>query len=245
MPYLNQRRAHRIPCELPTRIYGSLTDLDAQVLDLSRTGLRIRLPLDALGVEEAGDMLALARAVDRHMGPRFNLDLNHVALGPLLRKRVHLVRIGEAPLAEGLVELGCEFRVPLSDDESGVLELDLPAIEVAHTVAVRAGPPARRFAAYLHPSAGWGGRKLAGTTPGLEDGTALFMADGSARLAVPDLDVTTVARALAGSFGPRPVLEIRDGTQCVWAGPTRVRQIETAAPRSREMRVEVEAVAGY
>ncbi|MDJ0976608.1 MAG: PilZ domain-containing protein [Planctomycetota bacterium] len=240
--FMEQRRAHRIPCELPIRIYGPGADIDAQIHDVSRTGLRIRVPLAALGSLADHDMLDLARAVDQHMGAWFNMDLNHEELGPLVRKRVRLVRLGETSKDTDVLELGCEFGVPLSNDESSVLDLDLPALDAPVPLQVRSGPRPRRYAAYLNPSNGWHGRRLAGTTPGLRDGGAVFCADSGSGLGLQEVDVTTIARALAGAYGPRPVLEILQGTQCVWAGPTRIRQVEAAPAPSREMRVGVEAV---
>ncbi len=245
MTFIEQRRAHRLPCEYPVRIYGEGADMDAQLHDVSRTGARICIPLVALGGVHAGDLLSLARAVDNYVGSWFNVDLNHEVLGPLLRKRVRVVRLGEGFREGEFLELGCEFSVPLSDDESCVLNLDLPPIGTPPPLQIATGPRPRRFPAFLHPSAGWHGRRLAGTTSGIQDGGALFCADSGAAFSSDDLGVTTLARALAGSFGPQPVLEIRQGEQCVWLGSTRVREIESAAPRSREMRVRVEPVSPY
>lgn len=240
--FTEQRRAHRVPCELPTRIYGAIVDLDAQTHDLSRTGARIRLSLAALGGMDPDDVPGLARAVDQHLGVWFTMDLNHEELGPLVRKHVRLVRLGQ-PTRDGcFLELGCEFGVPLTEAESAVLDLDLPPLDAAVPLVVRQGHRPRRYAAYLYPSKGWPGRRLIGTTPGMEAGNAVISADSGAGLGLRDADVTTIARALASAYGPQPVLEILQGTQCVWVGPTRIRQVQTASPPSREMRIGVEAI---
>jgi len=241
MPFLEQRRAARMACALPARLYGRGSDLDGTVEDVSRIGIRLSLPLASLCEGPGVDMLHLARAVEAYLGPRFNLDLNPEMLGPLVRKRLRIVRIGQDRDKPDALELGGEFGVPLSEDESRMLELNLPPLGHVPPLPVRTGRRSQRYEAYLHPSAGHRSAPLAGTSSAPEAGRALFHASRATGLDVRAPDVTTLALALAGAFGPEPVLELRRGTVQIWSGRTRIQHIETAAPASSEVRVHVRA----
>ncbi len=237
----HQRRALRVPCNLPARVFGRDADVRGTVLDISRMGLRLHVDLAALGCLDGDDLLRLGRVVEQHFGARFNVDLDHEALGQLVRKRLHVVRLGQERGREGTLELGCSFTEPLSDDETRVLDLDLPPMGTPPPPPVLTGPTARRqYEAYLLPTEGYGGRMLPGRTTGLSDTRATFRANPNQGLDLSDREVSTMAMALAREYGPAPVLEIVDGNHQLWAGEARVRHVAAAPSEPHALQLDVE-----
>ncbi len=241
MTMINQRRALRVTCELPVRIYGRASDLFGTLNDVSRMGVRLCVSLDSLGCDQGHDLLRLGHMVEQHLGARFNMDLNHDVLGPLVRKRLHVVRLGQGREDEGVLELGCEFGVPLSEDESKMLALDLPPLGTMPPAPVLTGPNAsRRYEALLLPTEGFGNRMLSGRTHGLSNRMATFCANPSQGLKLRDREVSTMAMALAREYGPSPVLEIVDGRHQLWAGRAQIRHVESVATESNGLCLQVE-----
>jgi len=124
----NRRRAERIEVGIPAQIYTSTGFLAAKVCDLSRTGLRLRIQADALGMQPTKDMGVAARRVADALAPHFALDLDYEKFGPLLQRGVELTRIGLPADGPGEVEICCAFDEPLDDHVTGILDAQLPAV---------------------------------------------------------------------------------------------------------------------
>jgi hypothetical protein len=124
----DRRRAERVPVSLPAQLYSTQGFLDAQVGDLSRTGLRLQVPARRLGVDPAGGLRAAAEAIARALGPSFAMDLDYRKLGPLLQRTVHLTRLTLPPGDPPRVEFCCAFDKALGDEEAAFLGQELPPV---------------------------------------------------------------------------------------------------------------------
>ena len=230
---LDQRRASRISCELPIRIYGRMDDVLGEVKDMSRTGVRLQVSLPA----RVDDIQKVARAVEQYLGVLIKVDLNQAAP---VRKQLRIVRLGHESLEDGKVELGCEFDWPLTDEEVWRIGLHVPPMRSSMMPATSTQRMQRRYSAYLIASEGWRTPVMSGTTPGLDKNAVLFQADRTPRFRPASDDVTTVAMELARSYGPEPLVEIVDGHRQVWKGPTRIRRVQSNTSSSSLMRVWAE-----
>ena len=243
MSTAEHRGALRIPCAYPVRVAARGRTYTGTMQDVSRTGLRMWIPTGALGTDE-DSLLVVAQLVDELMGSRFQGDLHHEMLGPLVRKRMHLVRLGQSD-AQQAVELGCEFDEPLTDEETGMLGLGLPQLGVTTAEAYRHVPAPRKrsaasqeepppliapkgYDAYVHPTDGLPTEPLAGETYGIKDQEAVVRAQRTADLAA---DIPSLTIALAKGYGPEPVLEILDGLRMVWSGKADIRRVELTGPK--------------
>ena len=129
----------------PVMLHTLGGDFEAQIVDLSRTGLRLRLPAEGLNEE-------VRRAAERMaevLAPTFHVDLHFKRLGPLLSKEAEPVRVSIPTDAQNVVEVACEFFDYLDDEEIGYLELkaELPELdesveEWVPVAAAASAPPA-------------------------------------------------------------------------------------------------------
>lgn len=113
------------------RITSPHVQLDAFMVDASRSGLRLRVPGGPLGLYPLAPLSAVAQQVAKLLGVEFEACLHPVRLGSLLVKRVRPVRIGTIDAASADFELGCALSQPFSDEESAMLELGLHKVDAA------------------------------------------------------------------------------------------------------------------
>ena len=244
MSCTENRNALRVPCELPIRLAAQDRHFSALIQNVSRTGLYFALPTSELGTDD-DSLLVLAHLVDELLGARFEGDLNFEALGPKVRKQLHLVRLGQNGV-EPTVEIGCEFGNPLTDEETELLGLGLPAVGVTTPDAYRAVEAAdseesggflpKGYDAYVHPTHGLPTEPLAGETFGMKDHEAVVQAPLSSKLR--GVEVPSMTIALTQAYGPAPVLEILDGLRMLWSGQADIRHVELTGPRSVNIHME-------
>jgi len=122
----DRRHADRVPVGMQARVHAPQGDLDVRVCDLSRSGFRLDLPADALGLDTPPDEAQATRAVAAALHRCFAVSLNHDRLGSLLRRHVDLVRVELPGEPEGMLELCCSFVEPLEEAEVELLEAHLP-----------------------------------------------------------------------------------------------------------------------
>lgn len=238
----DKRGALRVPCDFPVRVYGQLREVPGRLVNISRTGLRISLPLSRILTSSALDFGALAHAVGQMLGSSFMADLHYEMLGQLIRKKLHLVRVGDVDPETDLLEIACTFDDPLRDEETVMLGIGLPPIGETRVTAYKnvpaprrrgdpedATPPQPRPAAYegiLHPSEGYLTEPLVGATEGVIDGEALVLIPAARILALPDATGTDPLSLLRLWYGPGPRMEILDGLHMVWSGPVQLEELE-------------------
>lgn len=126
MGMIEQRAAKRIECDFPLRLVSDLQTIDAVACDVSRTGIRVRIPGRALGVHRLSSLVEIARRVSNMLGEVFVADFHPDRLGGLVRKTLHPIRIGQRDWESADVELGCQIPEGLCDDIAGMLGLLLP-----------------------------------------------------------------------------------------------------------------------
>lgn len=237
-----KREALRVPCEFPVRVYGQLREVVGRMIDISRTGLRLRLPLSRLMISESLDFGSLAHALQQTLGASFMADLHHEMLGQLIRKKLRTVRVGEVDAESDQLEVGCAFEEPLTDDETVMLGVGLPPVGETSAAAFRNVPrPKRRgepdddqpnqprplgYEGILHPSEGLVGNPLVGRTEGMLGTESLLAVPIHTIPGAYDVDPQALTAALRTNLGPEPRLEILDGLHMVWSGTVALEEIE-------------------
>ncbi len=224
MSQSESRHALRIACRLPVQLRAKKQTLVGTMLDVSRSGCRIRVHVDLSTSRRIG---YLARAHDV-LGRNITGALRHDVLGNLVSKRMTIVRA--LPLEDlSEIDIACRFETPLTDEEATMSGLGLPALGVTEESAYRklVGPRRRSasrvrtedghlFEATLTSQTNHRVDPLVATTDGMQGRRARLLADLVGPLAGSDAE--TLLEALARAYGPRPQLEILDGSRVVWNG---------------------------
>ncbi|MDA1194926.1 MAG: PilZ domain-containing protein [Planctomycetota bacterium] len=192
----NRRQAVRVECDLPVRLHGGAGDEYAgRIIDLSRTGLRLRIPGKLLGVHRLSSLVQVTRRLHETLGDQFRGELHYEMLGPLIQRTLKPCRIAKRDWEQTDVEIGCEFDIGLTAEEVGMLGMPLPAVgaEVAAPGLHGAGPVFRSggsrhtlrphpaaepsYVAYLYPEPGKMSQPLATRTQTLSRGMAMLEVD--------------------------------------------------------------------
>lgn len=119
----DKRRTTRITCSLPVRIRTRSGWVTAEVTDVSRTGLRLRLADEAVGLTKTASLLEVAR----RLGGMLPEDVEtQFGAGQEVTRHLRVVRIGKRSRTDASVQLGCLLETPFSDEEAAVLDLILP-----------------------------------------------------------------------------------------------------------------------
>lgn len=241
-----RRQAVRVPCELPIRIEGAQGPLEATLVDVSRTGLRLRIPGSILRVHRLSSLVQVTESLNRVLGEAFQADLNHVVLGSLIRRELKMTRIAKRDWERTDVEIGCLLDVPLDDAEVGTLGVALPPLDgdedeppsPAHelsrarpgrTGAARGSPPVSEpieHRAFIYPAPGKTGRPLATRTSSVSPGTVVVAIERMQGWSYDDMNVAAVVTALDKAYGSNVLLRIVDGGEDLWAGPAEVKEVD-------------------
>lgn len=249
MGHDNRRRAVRVECDLPVRLEGIEADLYARIIDLSRTGLRLRMPGEVLGVHRLSSLAQVTRRLQETVGKEFAAELHYEMLGPLVRKFLEPSRIAKLDWEQSDIEVGCQLRDPLSDEEVGMLGVPLPAIgEQATPDGMVVQGPQRRtphigpqgvnggameaepFTAWLYPEPGKCGQPLRTETTSLTRGMAILDVCEPSRESLQTLAVADVIQRLDEDYGTGILLRIVDGENDVWAGPAELQEVDVQTP---------------
>ncbi len=248
----NRRLADRIPVGILAELETLRGHLAAQIRDLSRTGLRLRVPaaeLELDGVADADDAL---EAIQQQVRPRFHVSLNHDRLGSLLQRKVTLTRVELPSETMDELDLCCRFAEPLTDEESQLLESYLPPVKAraepetgrvvggvrlhdtgSLSVPRPDGRPRQRYRAFVSTN-------REGTVQTFRCHTDLVTAIG-VRIAVPRSDygddVKAAASIFARRYGTHLDLRVSDEDIDVWRGRVRVSGVELPPHREQVMLV--------
>lgn len=239
----NRRQAARVPCEVPVRIEAEDSPvITASLMDLSRTGLRLRIPGSALGVHRLSSLAQVARRLSEVLGDEFLGELHSERLGPLIRKQLRTVRIAKRDWEHADVEIGCVVcEGHLTDLEATLLGVHLPPIGSDAPAAADEVPAASQEAA---PSAFIYGRNRGAETPivartdELTRGMAMLTVDEDNEQ-LQNMDVTTLAETLDGEFGSEVTLRISVGGEDLWVGPAEIKEIDVEDEEQGHVRLGV------
>ena len=244
----NRRQAVRIECDLPIRLIGGDVEHIGRIVDLSRTGLRVRIPGSDLGVHRLSSLVQVTRNLHDALGDCFRGDLHHEMLGPLVQRQLTPCRIAKRDWEQTDVEIGCQFDNALTAEEVGMLGVPLPAIgEETAPDALHGAGPVRRSAdgepvvrphirqpeeptnmAYLYPAPGKTSKPLVTRTRSLTRGMAILEVDEGQGWDLPDLAVADLVMALDAAYGTSVLLRVVDGENDLWAGPAELQEVDVA-----------------
>jgi hypothetical protein len=253
----NRRRAVRIECDLPVRLEADGGDLAVRLVDLSRTGVRLRVPGELLGVHRLSSLAQVTKRLREILGDVFDAELHYEMLGPLVRKTLRPRRIAKQDWEHSDVDVGCHLDQPITDEEAGMLGTPLPTIgseeipiglegvgpqrREAAPPPLRPAPPVRdpqSFTAWLYPEAGKSSKPLRTETLSLTRGMAMLQVGKGQGWDLHELPVAKVIEALDQAYGTGILLRIVEGPDDVWAGPAEILEVEVA-PESCDIRVGV------
>jgi len=250
MSHDNRRRAVRVDCDLPVRLEAEGGSLAVHLLDLSRTGLRLRMSGDLLGVHRLSSLAQITRRVEETLGSAFMAELHYERLGPLVRKQLQPTRIAKLDWEQTDVEIGCLLGEALTDEEVGMLGVALPPIGAKGplTELEGTGPHHRTltlphaladaserapFVAWIYPEPGKTSKPLRTETLSLTRDMATLSVDPRQGWDLPDVPVATVVDALDQAYGTEILIRIVDGSDDVWAGPAELQEVELTPATGR------------
>lgn len=233
MPHFIERRAApRVPCSLPLRLVSQGRVLRAQVRDLSRHGVGVRVALSELGLGPTPGPEALARALEALLAETLAAEFCYDQIGPLVRRALRPVRIARVDGGAGAVELGCALRSPLSDAEVEILGVEVPpaVAEPAEAAGPRLANAAGPWTAYLSAAAGREAPPLCSRRAGADPGSGAF------RLEFPDARRLPLDRhghapgqlmlGLVEAYGEEPGLLVLGAGVPLWGGTARLEGLE-------------------
>ncbi len=240
---VDNRRATRLACDFPSRLLARGQDYAATVLDLSRTGVRLRLAGRLIGVHRLSTISQVGECVEQGLGTTFDAELHYPVLGPLIAKSLTVVRVGRRDWESADVEIGCALAQMLADEEAAMLGLapaELGSVR-RERLATPPAPPIQSQAphadeAWTRPlpsvrtdlvaSSGHKGRPLRCETEGIESQGLIVRVPKPSELGLPTHSVTALAIALGDSYGTSVQVSLHDGDKSLWSGPARMRDVE-------------------
>ena len=122
-----RRKTRRVDCDVPLNLVGRLDGAAVKVVDMSRTGLRLRVALADLELQPHAGLLTVWSHASKALLEATVADFDPKVLGDLVRRRIRPVRLTHSPDDPSCVEVGCAFEEPLSEEDLAILGLDLPA----------------------------------------------------------------------------------------------------------------------
>jgi hypothetical protein len=242
-----RRRAARVSCRIPVRLMRGGHVTHGVTEDLSRTGVRVRVPLEDLHLEPDADFAGVARRLDQRLGEACVGEFHWQVLGSLVRKVLRVVRVARVTDDPTLVDLGCELRVPLDVLESEALGVDLPPLTTGWPPNGSAGLPAtepatlaevaaaeasaaaaNRRRAVLMPARARGRAPLRGQAPEVTERGVVMALHESVRLAlhVDRQDATALLLAFDERYGSEHEVLLLEGDEPIWSGSARVTGLE-------------------
>jgi hypothetical protein len=132
----NRRKADRVDVGIPVQLRTRAGHVPAEIVDLSRTGLRVRFFIADMPGRISKDPNSIIAQAGELLSPEFDLNMHYKQLGPLVNKQVTPISVGIPTDAEDTIEVCCEFEGLLEDEESGYLELASPLPPVRDSVDV-------------------------------------------------------------------------------------------------------------
>lgn len=250
LSYAKERRqAPRVTTSIPVRLNARGRTIEAEICDLSRVGIRVRISFPALELEPGCDMGDMCKTVAMVLGDKVAADLNHPTLGNLVRRVLRIVRVGRPSDGPAAVDIGCTLRVPLTDEEVDAIGVTLPerhlpeGVYAAHEAFDRLNARRRDSAgaefktmnavAFLSPRAGFDGVPMRATDVACTP-TGVVLRFGSRRGAALRLerrDAGELFDRFIRDYGLDPSLLILEDQEQLWSGPVRLRAVEVDTDR--------------
>lgn len=123
------RDSNRVFFEAPVRLRGFCRQFDANVVDISVSGLRLRVRRDAVDLARTAGIGLAGTCIQNVLGPTFTAALESPQGHGQVMKRLLLVRLALRDDESGAIDLGCHFESPLTPSQVRTLGLVLPELE--------------------------------------------------------------------------------------------------------------------
>lgn len=233
-PPMERRRETRVPSSMPVRLGTGSQVLDVQAVDISLSGVRVRVPLAALGLAPQAGLGEAARVLRARLGDAFAASLAYVTLGPLVRRVLRVAHLARLEQPQPAVVLGCEMRMPLGEAELLALGLSLAELSAPPPAPPEDQDAQRLMArAVLAGPPGPGREALQVTIHEVRRTHIVVTVAGAERLgALSDGgDACALAAAVDQRLGPLPTLTVLAGSQAAWSGPVRLEGLQWLRPQ--------------
>lgn len=246
MERAEQRQAVRVECDVPLclLIHGEWQDVT--VVDVSRTGVRLRVPLETLGVDPDVGLADIAQHLDQVLPARAQARFHPERLGDLVSRTIKVVRL---VLVEGdKIELGCVLDQSLGEIEAAAIGVPVPMAPPKRTVSVRTpnsewtapqgeAHTRHRFRAIVMPTGKGRVEPLMAYTDRVDDEGVIFTVPDVARLGLPEEGEDIRPRVVAFSeiYGPDVTLDVLAGTSTVFHGPASLVQVEAVPEEPNQL----------
>ena len=250
-----KRQAVRLPCTLPLRIKGVEGMVQATLVDISRIGLRLRIPGEALRVHRLSSLVQISRRLHGVLGDSFGAEIQVGDQGVVVRRWLTMTRIAKRDWERTDVEVGCSLSEVLTDEEAQILGVALPQFgvtaetppEPVDAAPMGAGildelcaeeppadpmePPAHPmeegvYQAFIYPAPGKTSQPLLTRTESLSPGNAILRVEKMQGWNYENLDVGQLVAALDEAYGTDILLRIVEGDHDLWAGPAEIKDVD-------------------
>ncbi|MHC5012535.1 MAG: PilZ domain-containing protein [Planctomycetota bacterium] len=242
------RRTSRVACNLPLQVQRPAGWPEVEVVDASRTGVRLRMSVSALGLQPPVSLGSIARQLGESLSSDLLVAFDPDRLGTLVPRRLDVVRIGPRSWESDLVEFGCTITPPLDAEEVAALGLplemaahpphalsenghphtaeeELGAVPVAttHTDAVP-----ETMDALLVPRAGTDTPPLFAHVDQVGEASVLLHARAVPPIKVPKFRrrVAALAMGVQRAYGTEPRLQLSRNGRPAWTGEARFESLE-------------------
>jgi hypothetical protein len=252
MNRMARRGALRVPCRVPVAVLGPKGRLEALVEDMSRTGLRMRIPRSVLTLPALPTLGQVAITLSRAFPEEAWCTFDPARLGDRVRRRTRVVRIVRPLGMNEDLQVGCTLRTPLGEEEGHLLGLTLPAEgdapEAPSAPAGRGGTaaadggesrPAERGTAVVISRNGTRKEPFEARLESVaEDGVVLRVSTVS-DVGLPPVggDVTASIAAFTDAYGSEMLVRLRSDGREFWEGPVRLENAEVVEERPSELRL--------
>lgn len=127
---VSRRAAERVSLQAPAQILGPLGPVDAQMRDLSRTGVRIRLK-SVVSPDVPFDLLSTTQQLQKLIGNHPTVKLDAERAGPTVSRKIRVTRVVLPSDDQDAVDVGCRFDRALTDEDTTVLGVALLSAPVS------------------------------------------------------------------------------------------------------------------
>ncbi len=140
MPTPERRRDARITCRLSLTLRGEWANVDGTVLDVSRTGFRLRLPLGEIGLQRGATLSQIASQLHHILSKDVVASFLPELLGPLVTRHIEPRALSLPHEDPESVEIGAFFDAPLGRVEAAAIGLPIPMEAESSEDAARLAP---------------------------------------------------------------------------------------------------------
>jgi hypothetical protein len=246
-----KRLAPRVPCSLPVRLGCREGELGGVILDVSRRGVLLSLPMASVGLDETCTLVAIARELGQRLPEVVRAEILHPDGTVLLERGVRVVRIGKLDGRSGSIELGCGVDHPLEDEDLGRLgvfapgagngaagastRLEAPRVAVQAAQGVR--PPGAAYGrhalstctASVRPTDRPFLQAFAAQPQSLDTNGIVLLVQDRSQLSLPEhaREVASLVIAFDAMYGSVVSIQVKRDRRLVWSGPARIKNAST------------------